>query len=74
LPVNRNTVRIHSEFSATQCPHRSLALHCNYTSSLRAPQDVVNKMKDYFISQIKTYYDGEIPKGSTVKPSKPSSN
>ena len=30
LPVNRNTVRIHSEFSATQCPHRSLALHCNY--------------------------------------------
>lgn len=74
LPVNRNTVRIHSEFSATQCPYRSLALHCNYTSSLRAPQDVVNKMKDYFISQIKTYYDGEIPKGSTVKPSKPSSN
>ncbi|WP_204256354.1 SH3 domain-containing protein [Mammaliicoccus sciuri] len=74
LPVNRNTVRIHSEFSATQCPHRSLALHCNYTSSQRAPQDVVNKMKDYFISQIKAYYDGEIPKGSTVKPSKPSSN
>lgn len=74
LPVNRNTVRIHSEFSATQCPHRSLALHCNYTSSYRAPQDVVNKMKDYFISQIKAYYDGEIPKGSNVKPSKPSSN
>lgn len=66
LPVNRNTIRIHSEFSATQCPHRSLALHCNYTSSLRAPQDVVNKVKDYFISQIKAYYDGEIPKGSTV--------
>lgn len=74
LPVNRDTVRIHSEFSATQCPHRSLALHCNYTSSYRAPQDVVNKMKDYFISQIKAYYDGEIPKGSKVKPSKPSSN
>ena len=77
LPVNRNTVRIHSEFSATQCPHRSLALHCNYTSSYRAPQDVVNKMKDYFISQIKSYYDGKIPTGTTVtasKPSKPSAN
>ncbi|WP_239700296.1 N-acetylmuramoyl-L-alanine amidase [Mammaliicoccus sp. D-M17] len=77
LPVNRNTVRIHSEFSATQCPHRSLALNCNYTSSYRAPQDVVNKMKDYFISQIKAYYDGKIPTGTTVtasKPSKPSAN
>lgn len=77
LPVNRDTVRLHSEFSATQCPHRSLALNCNYTSSYRAPQDVVNKMKDYFISQIKAYYDGKIPTGTTVtasKPSKPSTN
>ncbi|MFF7217899.1 N-acetylmuramoyl-L-alanine amidase [Mammaliicoccus sciuri] len=74
LPVNRNTVRIHSEFSATQCPHRSLALHCNYTSSLRAPQDVVNKMKDYFISQIKSYYDGKIPTGTTVTASKSNAN
>ena len=74
LPVNRNTIRIHSEFSATQCPHRSLALHCNYTSSYRAPQDVVNKMKDYFISQIKAYYDGKIPTGTTVTTSKPSAN
>ncbi|QQC96546.1 N-acetylmuramoyl-L-alanine amidase [Mammaliicoccus sciuri] len=74
LPVNRDTVRIHSEFSATQCPHRSLALHCNYTSSYRAPQDVVNKMKDYFISQIKSYYDGKIPTGTKVTASKPSTN
>lgn len=74
LPVNRDTVRIHSEFSATQCPHRSLALHCNYTSSYRAPQDVVNKMKDYFISQIKSYYDGKIPTGTTVTASKSSAN
>ncbi len=74
LPVNRDTVRIHSEFSATQCPHRSLALHCNYTSSYRAPQDVVNKIKDYFINQIKSYYDGKIPTGTTVTASKPSTN
>lgn len=74
LPVNRNTVRLHNEFSPTQCPHRSMALHAGYTSSQRAPQSVVDKTKGYFISQIKAYYDGEIPKGSTVKPSKPSSN
>lgn len=74
LPVNRNTVRLHNEFSPTQCPHRSMKLHAGYSSSQRAPQSVVNKTKDYFISQIKAYYDGEIPKGSTVKPSKPSSN
>lgn len=74
LPVDRNTVRIHSEFSATQCPHRSLALHCNYTSSYRAPQDIVNKMKDYFISQIKAYYNGKIPTGSTVSSSKPTTS
>ncbi|WHI54147.1 SH3 domain-containing protein [Mammaliicoccus lentus] len=74
LPVNRNTVRLHNEFVPTQCPHRSMALHAGYTSTQRAPQSVVDKTKDYFISQIKAYYDGEIPKGSTVKPSKPSSN
>lgn len=74
LPVNRNTVRLHNEFSSTQCPHRSMKLHAGYSSSQRAPESVVNKTKDYFISQIKAYYDGEIPKGSTVKPSKPSSN
>lgn len=74
LPVNRNTVRLHNEFSSTECPHRSMKLHAGYSSSQRAPQSVVNKTKDYFISQIKAYYDGEIPKGSTVKPDKPSSN
>ena len=37
---------------------------------------MINKVKDYFISQIKAYYDGEIPAGSTVvtestKPAEP---
>ena len=32
LPVNRNTVRLHNEFSATECPHRSMALHDGYKS------------------------------------------
>lgn len=66
LPVNRETVELHNVLSPTQCPHRSMALHAGYTSTQRAPQSVVNKTKDYFISQIKQYYDGEIPKGSKV--------
>ena len=74
LPVDRNTVRLHNEFSPTQCPHRSMKLHAGYTSTQRAPQSVVNKTKDYFISQIKAYYQGEIPKGSTVSTSKKSSS
>ena len=74
LPVDRNTVRLHNEFSPTQCPHRSMKLHAGYASTQRAPQSVVNKTKDYFISQIKAYYQGEIPKGSTVSTSKKSSS
>lgn len=74
LPVNRNTVRLHNEFSATECPHRSMALHAGYKSSFRAPQTVVNKTKDYFISQIKAYYNGKIPTGSTVSTSKPTTS
>ncbi|MEJ7151860.1 N-acetylmuramoyl-L-alanine amidase, partial [Staphylococcus epidermidis] len=27
LPANRNTVRLHNEFSYTDCPHRSAKLH-----------------------------------------------
>ncbi len=74
LPVDRNTVRLHNEFSPTQCPHRSMKLHAGYTSTQRAPQSVVNKTKDYFISQIKAYYNGKIPKGSTVSTSKKTSS
>lgn len=75
LPVNREIVRLHNEFSPTECPHRSMELHAGYKTSQRAPQNIVNKTKDYFISQIKAYYNGEIPKGSTDKgSSKPSSD
>lgn len=48
IEVNRNTVRLHKEFSATSCPHRSWDLHGK----------TVNAVKDYFISQIKKYYNG----------------
>ena len=30
LPANRNTVRIHMEFSPTSCPHRSMKLHTGW--------------------------------------------
>lgn len=69
LPVNRDTVRLHNEYAPTECPHRSMELHAGYKSNQRAPQSVINKTKDYFISQIKQYYNGKIPTGSTVKPS-----
>lgn len=74
LPVNEDTVFLHNEFTATRCPVRSMELHANWYSTQRATQQIVDKMKEYFIDQIKQYYKGEIPKGSAVKPSKPSSN
>lgn len=41
----RENVRLHKEFVATACPHRSWDLHGKST----------NAVKDYFISQIKKY-------------------
>ena len=77
LPVDRSTVRLHLEFVATACPHRSLKIHTGFdpVKQGRPSQAIINKLKDYFISQIKAYYQGEIPKGSTVSTSnKTSSN
>ncbi|MGL5296903.1 MAG: peptidoglycan recognition protein family protein [Culicoidibacterales bacterium] len=48
MTPNRNTVRLHKEFSSTACPHRSWDLHGKDT----------NAVKDYFISQIQKYMDG----------------
>ena len=74
LPVDRNTVRLHLEFVSTACPHRSLKIHTGFdpVKQGRPSQAIINKLKDYFISQIKAYYQGEIPKGSTAAVSKPS--
>lgn len=52
LPADRNTVRLHREFVATACPHRSWDLHGKS----------VNAVKDYFIKEIKKYMNG----GTTV--------
>lgn len=47
LTPNRDTVRLHKEFSSTTCPHRSWELHGKS----------INAVKDYFISRIKSYMD-----------------
>lgn len=35
MPINKQTVRLHHEFSPTSCPHRSLALHGETTDSIK---------------------------------------
>lgn len=44
LPANRDTVKLHKQFSSTSCPHRSVALHGDNT-----------KVQDYFIARVKHY-------------------
>lgn len=53
LPVNRDTVRLHNEFKATSCPHRSWDIHVGKGKSFTSANK--NIMKDYFISKIKAY-------------------
>ncbi|MGX7111429.1 hypothetical protein [Gemella cuniculi] len=36
LPINKNIVRLHHEFSSTSCPHRSMALHGGPTDSVKS--------------------------------------
>lgn len=60
LPANRDTVRLHKEFVATACPHRSWELHGKS----------INSVKDYFIKEIKKYMNG----GNTVSKPKVKSN
>lgn len=57
LTPNRDTVRLHLEFSETECPHRSLEIHTNWKTTIDGMPDewIINEMKDYFIEQIKQY-------------------
>ena len=45
LKPNRDTIRLHSQFSSTSCPHRSWDLHGKST----------NAVKDYFIAKVARY-------------------
>lgn len=75
LPANRNTVRLHNEFWATECPHRSLLLHAGInTKKDEITKDAVLKVKDYFIKQIRAYMTGDVPVSTVSKQSPASSN
>lgn len=63
ISPNRNTVRLHKEFSATSCPKRSWEMHGKS----------INAVKDYFISEIKKYM-GETSTPNTTTPSVPSTS
>lgn len=59
LPVNRDTVMLHNQFVPTACPHRSMAIHTGFDPVRQgaAPHSVRNQLKDYFIQEIKKYYN-----------------
>jgi len=62
ITPNRDTVRLHKEFSSTTCPHRSWDLH----------GQTVDSVKDYFISRIQHYMDN--PDSSSSGTSQSSGN
>lgn len=67
LPANRNTVRLHNEFSQTSCPHRSMKLHTGLDPLKHSITEQARlKLKDYFIKQIRAYIDGKKPVSTTV--------
>lgn len=76
LPANRNTVRLHMEYVPTACPHRSMQLHTGWdpVKKGRPNQATINKLKDYFIKQIRAYMDGKVPTATVVKGTSASSN
>lgn len=63
MKPNRNTVKLHMEYVSTACPHRSLKLHTGFDpiKSGRPNQATMNKLKDYFIKQIKAFMNGKEP-------------
>jgi N-acetylmuramoyl-L-alanine amidase len=76
LPANRNTVRLHMEYVPTACPHRSMKLHTGWdpVKQGRPNQATINKLKDYFIKQVRAYMDGKVPTATVVKGTSASSN
>lgn len=76
LKANRNTIRLHNEFTSTSCPHRSSELHTGFNPVTQGllPKDKQIKLKDYFIKQIRAYMNGDIPVATVMKGSKASSN
>jgi len=56
LPINRDTVHLHNEYSQTSCPHRSWEIHIGKGQPYTRRNQL--KLIDYFISRIKFYANG----------------
>ncbi|PTK88449.1 SH3 domain-containing protein [Staphylococcus gallinarum] len=59
LEPNRKTVKLHNQFVPTACPHRSMALHVDFDPIINGAPPTAKQleMQDYFIKQIKKYYN-----------------
>jgi len=72
IKPNRNTVRLHKEFSSTSCPHRTWELH---GKSLNVVKDYLANKVSYYMSLGKTVEEMLNKEGSTVNlPSLPVNN
>ena len=76
LKANRNSCRLHMEFSQTSCPHRSMKLHTGFDPVTQGvpSQAIKLKLKDYFIKQIRAYQEGKVPTASVAKGTSSASN
>lgn len=76
LKADRNTVRLHMEFSQTSCPHRSMKLHTGFDPVTQGvpSKDAKIKLKDYFIKQIRAFQEGKIPTATVSNKTNSSSN
>ncbi|OEK41278.1 SH3 domain-containing protein [Staphylococcus saprophyticus] len=68
LPANRNTVKLHLEFSATACPHRSLTMRTGFNpvTQGRPSEAIIKKLKDIWIKEIRAYMEGKTPSITVV--------
>ncbi|WP_145444141.1 SH3 domain-containing protein [Staphylococcus pettenkoferi] len=76
LKANRNTCRVHMEFSQTSCPHRSMKLHTGFDPVTQGvpSQATQLKLKDYFIKQIRAYQAGKVPTSTVSNKTSSASN
>ena len=66
LPINEDTVKLHHEFSATSCPHRSMELHGNGGAYNGAGTEAC---RQYFINRIKELLAGDVTEPPVVEKS-----
>ncbi|MGX0157645.1 N-acetylmuramoyl-L-alanine amidase [Staphylococcus cohnii] len=76
LKADRNTIRLHMEFSQTSCPHRSMKLHTGFDPVTQGvpSQAIKLKLKDYFIKQIRAYQAGKVPTATVSNKTSSASN